>query len=527
MVKKQLIFDEEARQKLLAGVNKLAQAVVTTLGPKGQNVALERHWGAPNVIHDGVSVAREIVLEDKFENMGAQLVKQASSVTNDVAGDGTTTATLLAQQIVSKGMKHVVAGVSPMTMKKGIDKAVELVVSEINKLSKPVTKEDWFKVATLSAQDEKIGQKIAEAFELVGKDGLIEVEEGKTLDITIEHKVGMEFERGYVNHLSATVPETLEAVIKNPSIVVTDQRLTTKEEMIKIAKIMIENGKREFLIIADDISGDALSVLVANRIEGVFNGVGVKAPGFGDRRRAILEDLAVLTGANLISRETGKDIKSVQFEDFGTMDEIRVSKTTTKLLGSGNKDAVEKRVKFIDSQIDSAETEFDKEQLRERKAKLAGGVASIQVGSATEIEMKNLIERVKDAKEATRAAIKSGIIPGGGVTFLRVSKVLDSLVSDSTDEAIGVDLIKSVLEMPVRKLAENSGYDAGWVAQSIKNNEDQEFGFNVLTGEFGNIVEQGVIEPALVATAALTNAASVGSMILSTNCLVAEVESNN
>jgi len=521
---KQLIFDQEARDKLVIGVNTVARAVTTTLGPKGRNVAIEKPWGAPNVIHDGVTVAREIALVDKFENMGAQLVKQAATQTNDTAGDGTTTATLLSQQIVVNGMKHVVAGANSMVMKKGIDKAVDAIVAEINRLAKPVKKSDWEKVATLSAQDEVIGSKIAEAFSLVGEDGLIEVEEGKSMDITIVHKDGMEFDRGYVSAYLVTNPDDMESVCKNPHVLITDYKLTTKEDMVAIVEPLLEQNIKEFVVIAEEISGDALGVLVVNKMHQQFFGLGIKAPGFGDRRRAMLEDLAILTGATFISTDTGRQLKSITVGDFGRVDEVRSTKNSTKIIGGKNSSEVKARIKLIQTEIEKTTSEFDKEKLGERKARLASGVASIQVGAATEIEMRNLIERVKDAKEATRAAIKSGIIPGGGVTFIRASKALEKLNIYTQDEAIGVQVVKSVLEMPIRKLAENSGYDAGWVVKKLEESRKNNFGFNVLTGEFGDLVEQGVIEPALVATSALKNAASVASMILSTDCLIADVD---
>lgn len=521
---KQLIFGEEARNKLVTGVNKVARAVTTTLGPKGRNVAIEKPWGAPNVIHDGVTVAREISLDDKFENMGAQLVKQAAEKTNETAGDGTTTATLLAQQIVLKGMKHIVAGTNSMVMKKGISRAVEAVVKEVNRLAKPVKKSDWEKVATLSAQDEVIGSKIAEAFSLVGEDGLIEVEEGKSMDITIAHKDGMEFDRGYVSPYLVTNGESMESVVKSPFVLVTDYKLTTRDDMVSVVEPLLAQNIKEFVVIADDISGDALGVLVMNKMHQNFFGLAIKAPGFGDRRKAMLEDLAILTGATLISNDTGRQLKSITIDDFGRVDEIRSTKNSSKIIGGTNKENLKARIKIIETEIQRTTSDFDKEKLEERKARLASGVASIQVGAATEIEMNNLKERVKDAKEATRAAIKSGIIPGGGVTFIRASHVLDSMTATSSDELIGIQLVKSVLEMPLRRLVENSGYDSGFIARKVEENENHNYGFNVLTGEFGDLVKQGVIEPALVATAALTNAASVAAMILSTDCLIADVE---
>ncbi len=524
MPAKQLLFGDDARQKLVSGVNQLANAVTTTLGPKGRNVGIDKSWGAPSVIHDGVSVAKEITLEDKFENMGAQLVKEAASKTNDVAGDGTTTATLLAQKITTKGMKYVTAGTNPMVMKRGIDKAVDVVVKEINRLAKPVKEEDWEKVATLSAQNEVIGQKIAEALKLVGKDGVIEVEEGKTMDITIKHKQGMMFDKGYASAYFAAGSENLEAEIKNPYILVTDQKITSIQDLVPMLEKLMQVSK-DFVIIADDIEGEALTTLVLNKLRGVFNGLAVKAPGFGDRRKAMLQDIAVLTGANLISSDTGRQLKDVTMEDLGQADSVRSTKDETTIVGGKGKQAdIDARVAQIEAEMAKTTSDFDKEKLAERKAKLAGGVATIQVGAATEIEMKNLQERVKDAKEATRAAIESGIVPGGGVTLIHAGKSLKKLKSSVTgDELTGVELIESVLDEPLRMLARNAGEDDGWVVRTVlESTKGPSFGFNALTNTFGDMVADGVIEPALVETAALENAASAASMILTTECLITD-----
>lgn len=523
MSAKQLLFGDEARQKMVAGVNQLAAAVTTTLGPKGRNVALDKSWGAPAVIHDGVSVAKEITLEDKFENMGAQLVKQAAENTNEAAGDGTTTATLLAQQITVKGMKYVTAGTNPMIMKKGIDKAVNAVVEEIRRLAKPVKKSDWAKVATISAQNEVIGAKIAEALELVGENGVIEVEEGKTMDITIEHKEGMVFDKGYASPYFAAGSETMEAEIKNPYILVTDHKVTSMQDLVPMLEKFM-NVSKDLVIIADDIEGDALTNLVVNKLRGVFNVLAVKAPGFGDRRKAMLEDIAVLVGAEYISSDRGMALKDVSVEHLGRADSVKATKDMTTIVGGkGAKADVDARVSQIQKEIDASTSDFDKEKLQERKAKLAGGVAVIQVGAATEAEMKNLMERVKDAKEATKAAIEEGIIPGGGVTLLQATKVLKKLKSDSHDEQTGIDLIKEVAEEPLRMLAQNSGEDAGWVVRTVIAKDDAKYGFNAVTNEFGDMIEAGVIEPAKVATASLRNAASVASMILTTECLVTDI----
>jgi chaperonin GroEL len=519
---KRLAFGDDARQKMLSGINQLATAVTTTLGPKGRNVALDKKWGAPNVIHDGVSVAKEISLADPFENMGAQLIKEAASKTNDAAGDGTTTATLLAQQISVKGMKYVVAGVNPMIMKRGIDRAVTAAIEEIRRLAKPVKESDWEKVATISAQNEIIGAKVAEALKLVGKDGVVEVEEGKTMEITIEHKEGMEFDKGFASPYFVTNSESMESVIESPYILVTDQKITSIQDLLPMLEKLMQVSKN-FVIIAEDIEGEALTTLVVNKLRGTFNGLAVKAPGFGDRRKAMLQDIAVLTGANFISADTGRTLKDVTVEDLGRADSIRANKDKTRIVGGkGAKNDISARVAQIESEISNSTSDFDIEKLQERKARLSGGVAVIQVGASTEIEMKNLQERVKDAKEATRAAMEFGIIPGGGVTYIQARKAVRKLTSEDKDEQAGIDLIAEVLDQPLRMLATNSGVDAGWVVKVIEEKDDANFGFNAITNEFGDMVKAGVIEPALVEIEALKNASSVGSMILTTECLITD-----
>lgn len=520
---KQLLFGDDARQKMLSGITQLAQAVTTTLGPKGRNVALDKAWGAPSVIHDGVTVAKEIELEDKFENMGAQLVKEAASKTNDVAGDGTTTATLLAWKMSESGMKYVAAGANPMIMKRGIDKAVNAVVSEIRNVAKPVSASDWKKVATISAQSEEIGKKIAEALKLVGKDGVVEVEEGKTMEIEIQHKEGMEFDKGYASPYFVTDSENMEAVVESPFILVTDQKITNIKDILPVLEQVVNAGKG-LVLIADDIEGEALTTLVVNKLRGSFKVLPVKAPGFGDRRKAMLQDIAVLTGADFVSNETGMALKDITIESLGRADSVRSTKDTTRVVGGkGKKNDISARVAQIDSEIKNANSEFDIEKLQERKARLTGGVAVIQVGASTEIEMKNLQERVKDAKEATKAAIEDGIIPGGGVTLLRTTKVLDKIKTSSEDEKAGVDLVKSVLREPMSMLATNSGEDAGWIVGQVLAKDSNTWGFNAMTNKLENLVKAGVIEPAKVAISSLENAASVASMILTTECLVTDL----
>lgn len=522
---KQLLFGDQARQKMLSGITQLAQAVTTTLGPKGRNVALDKSWGAPNVIHDGVTVAKEIELEDKFENMGAQLVREAASKTNDVAGDGTTTATLLAWKMSERGMKYIASGANPMIMKRGIDSAVKAVVEEIRRVAKPVEESDWEKVATISAQSEEIGKKIAQALRLVSKngEGMVEVEEGKTMEIEIQHKEGMEFDKGYASPYFVTDSENMEAVIENPLILVTDQKISNIKDILPLLEQVVNAGKG-LVLIADDIEGEALTTLVVNKLRGSFKVLPVKAPGFGDRRKEMLQDIAVLTGAQYVSSETGMQLKDVTIDHLGQADSVRSTKDATRIVGGkGDKNEINGRVAQIESQIKSSTSEFDIEKFQERKARLTGGVAVIQVGASTELEMKNLQERVKDAKEATKAAIESGIIPGGGVTLLRSESVLAKLKTASEDEKAGVDLVRSVLEEPLRMLATNSGEDAGWVVGQVREKDSDTWGFNAVTNKFEDLVKAGVIEPAKVAISSLENAASVASMILTTECLVTDV----
>ncbi len=524
MTAKQIIYGDDARQKLLTGVSKLAAAVVTTLGPRGRNVAIDKKWGAPNIIHDGVSVAKEIELEDSFENMGAQLVKEAASKTNDAAGDGTTTATLLAHQLVSSGMKNVTAGTNPMLMKKGIDRAVEAVVTELKRVKTEVKKEDWVKVATISAQNEEVGKKIAEALNLVGKDGVVEVEESKGFEIEIEHKDGMAFDKGYISAYFVTNPDHMEAEMDNPYILVTDQKVTSIQEMVPFLESFVKVSKN-LVIIADDVEGEALATLVVNKMRGTFNILAVKAPGFGDRRKAMLEDIAVLTGATVISGDLGRKLDSVTIEDLGQADKVIASKDETKIVGGkGDKSALDARIMQIRAEADKTESEFDREKIAERLAKLTGGVAVIKVGAASEVEMKEIQERVKDAVGATKAAIEEGIVAGGGVALLRSASVLEGMESESEDEAVGIKIVKDVLEQPLRWLAKNSGADDGWVVRKVLENKSASYGFNSATLEFGDMLKMGVLDPVKVTRNALQNAASVASMVLTTECLVTDVK---
>ncbi len=523
MAAKQLAFGDDARVKLMAGVNKLSKAVVTTLGPRGRNVALDKKWGAPAVVHDGVSVAKEIELEDAFENMGAQLVKQAAEKTNDIAGDGTTTATLLAQQIVTNGMKHIAAGSNPMLMKRGIDLAVDAVVTKLLDMKKEVKAEEWEKVATISAQNPIIGAKIAEALKKVGKDGVVEVEEGKTMEIEIDHKEGMMFDKGYASPYFVTDADSMESVIENPYILITDQKISSIADLLPFLEKTIKLSKN-IVLIADDIDGEALATLVVNKIRGAFNILAVKAPGFGDRRKAMLQDIAVLTGGSFISEETGRKLDSVTPEDCGRADTVRSDKDNTSIIGGkGDKKAIDGRVATIRREIDKTTSDFDREKLEERLAKLSGGVAVINVGAASEIELKELKERVKDAVGATKAAIEEGVVAGGGVALLRASAALAKVKGETVDEEVGIKIVREALEQPMRWLAKNSGQDDGWIVREVMNKKGNAFGYNVATLEFGDMLEQGILDPVKVTRSALQNAASVAAMILTTECLVTEL----
>lgn len=520
---KQITYSDDARQKLLIGVNKLAKAVITTLGPKGRNVAIDKKWGAPTVLHDGVSVAKEIELSDPFENMGAQLVKEAASKTNDVAGDGTTTATLLAQQIVTAGMKNITAGANPMQMKRGIDRAVETVVAELTKLKKDVKESDWQSVATISAQNEKIGEKIAEALKIVGRDGVVEVEESQGLDFEIEHKEGMAFDKGYASAYFVTDAAKMEAVIENPHILITDQKISSIADILPVLEKAVKVSKN-FVIIADDIDGEALATLVVNKMRGAFNVLAVKAPAFGDRRKSMLEDIAILTGGTVISEDTGRKLDSATLEDLGKADRVWADKDNTRIVGGqGLKKQIVARIAQLKAEIEKTKSDFDREKLQERLAKLAGGVAIIRVGAATEIELNELKERVKDAVGATKAAIEEGIVPGGGVALLRTAKSLDKLKSDNPDEQIGINIIKDCLSMPLRWLAKNSGADDGWVVRKVEESENKNLGFNAYTNQFEDMLVAGILDPVKVTRFALQNAASVASMILTTECLITDL----
>lgn len=526
---KQLKFSEDARQSLIRGINVVAKAVVTTLGPKGRNVALDKKWGAPNVVHDGVTVAKEIELEDPFENMGAQLVKEAASKTNDVAGDGTTTSTLLAQAIVNSGFKNVTAGANPMMLKSGMEKGVDAVVAEIKKQAKTVKDADVAKVATISAQDEKIGSLIAEALHKVGKDGVVTVEEGKGLTMEIEYKEGMEFDKGYASPYFVTIPDKMEAEIEDPYILITDKKISAISDLLPFLEGFIKVSKN-LVIIADEIDGEALATLVVNKLRGTFNVLAIKAPGFGDRRKAMLDDIAVLTGGTVISEDTGRKIENVKIEDCGRADKIWADKENCRIIGGkGDPAALKARVAQIKREIDEITSDFDREKLQERLAKLSGGVAVINVGAATEVELKDKKERVNDAVAATKAALEEGIVAGGGVALLRarlvLAKVRETLAT--TDEKVGIDILFHALGEPIRWIAKNAGADDGWVIKTVEESKIADYGFNAMTMEFGSMLANGILDPAKVTRTAVQNAASIGMMVLTTEALVTDIPEKN
>ena len=522
---KQLLYSEEARTKLKAGVNKLANAVATTLGPKGRNVALDKKWGAPNVVHDGVTVAKEIELEDPFENMGASLVKEAASKTSDVAGDGTTTATVLAQAMVEEGIKNITAGANPMILKKGVEKATEAVVAELKKMAKKVAGPDEIeKIATISAADPAIGKLIADALQKVGPDGVVTVEEGKGLELSVEYKEGMEFDRGFVSPHFVSDPDKMQAVVEDAHILITDQKVASLSDLLQFLENFVKVSK-SLVIIADEVEGEALATLVVNKLRGTFNVLAIKAPGFGDRRKEMLEDIAALSGGTVISEDMGRKLESVTVEDLGQADRVVSDKDNTIIVGGkGNKSAIEGRIKQIRNELATTDSDFDKEKLEERLAKLSGGVAVINVGAATEVELKEKKERVDDAVHATKAAVEEGYIVGGGVALLRAARVLDKLVQDgSTDERIGVEIVRSALKRPLAKIAENAGADAGWVVREVEKAQGN-IGFNALSGKFEDLVQSGVIDPIKVARYALQNSASVAMMILTTETLITDIK---
>ncbi|MGL5270595.1 MAG: chaperonin GroEL [Selenomonadaceae bacterium] len=518
---KQILFDEEARRALRKGVDALANAVKVTLGPKGRNVVLDKKFGAPTITNDGVTIARDIELEDPFENMGAQLVKEVATKTNDIAGDGTTTATLLAQAMIHEGMRNVAAGANPMIIKKGIEAAVQTLVAEIKNSSKKIEGKDAIaQVAAISSADEEVGKLIAEAMERVGKDGVITVEESKSMDTNLSVVEGMQFDRGYISPYMVTDTDKMEAVLNDPYILITDRKISAIADILPILEKVVKQGK-ELMVIAEDLDGEALATIVVNKLRGTFRAVAVKAPGFGDRRKAMLEDIAVLTGGNVITEDLGRKLENVEIEDLGRARQIRASKEETTIVdGAGDKAAIATRVEQIKRQIKETTSDFDKEKLQERLAKLAGGVAVIEIGAATEVEMKDKKLRIEDALNATRAAVEEGIVAGGGTTFIDILPALDNIKAEG-DVQTGVNIVKRAIEEPVRQIANNAGLEGSVVVEKVKN-AGKGIGFNALTDEYMDMIAAGIVDPAKVTRSALQNAASIAAMVLTTETLVAD-----
>jgi chaperonin GroEL len=526
---KQLVFGDEARRYLKSGIDIVANAVATTLGPKGRNVALDRKFGSPTITHDGVTVAKEIELEDPFENMGAQLLKEAATKTNDIAGDGTTTSTVLAHAIVSEGLKNLAAGANPMLLKRGIEAASKAVADSIRQQSiKITTKEEIGNVATISAQDREIGSLIADVMDKVGKDGVITVEESKGLQFETEYVEGMQFDRGYISAYFVTDPEHMEAVIADPYVLIYDKKISAATDIVPLLEKLVQVGKREMVIIAEDIDGEALATLVLNKLRGMLNVIAVKAPGFGDRRKAMLQDIAILTGASVISEETGRKLETATIEDLGKAEKVVTDKDNTTIInGRGDSASIKGRIEQIRVEIENTTSDYDREKLQERLAKLSGGVAIIRVGAATETELKEKKHRVEDALSATRAAVEEGIVPGGGVALINAIKALAHLKMDSDDAQIGVSIVRNSLEIPMRKITENAGKDGSVIVENVRQKQaakkNYRIGYNVLTEEYVDMVSGGVIDPAKVTRGALENAASIAAMILTTEALITDI----
>src|SRR5438128_1582993 len=520
---KQIVYGEESRQAILRGVNQLANAVKVTLGPKGRNVVLDKKFGSPTITKDGVTVAKEIELKDALENMGAQMVREVASKTSDIAGDGTTTATVLAQAIFREGAKNVVAGANPMELKRGIEKAVEVIVDELKKASKQVSGHAIAQVGTISANsDETIGKIIAEAMDKVGKDGVITVEEAKSMDTSLEVVEGMQFDRGYLSPYFVTDPERMEVVLENPVILIHEKKISSMKDLLPLLEQVARAG-RPLLIIAEDVDGEALATLVVNKLRGTLQAAAVKAPGFGDRRKAMLDDIATLTKGRSITEDLGIKLENIQIEDLGTAKKIVIDKDNTTIVeGGGKRAAIEGRVKQIRVQIEETTSDYDREKLQERLAKLVGGVAIIKVGAATETEMKEKKARVEDAMHATRAAVEEGIVPGGGVAFLRAIPALDKLKLED-DEQIGVNIVKRALEEPLRLIASNAGHEGAVVVGKVRDSKQPNFGFNAETEEYTDMISAGILDPAKVTRSALQNSASIAALMLTTEALISEI----
>jgi chaperonin GroEL len=526
---KQLLFSEDARRSLKKGIDVVANAVSTTLGPKGRNVALDRKFGSPTITHDGVTVAKEIELEDPFENMGAQLLKEAATKTNDIAGDGTTTSTVLAHATVTEGLKNLAAGANPMLLKLGILAAADAVSAAIKEQSiELTTKDDIANVASISAQDRAIGELIADVMDKVGKDGVITVEESKGLEFEQEYVEGMQFDRGYISAYFITDPEHMESVIEEPYILLHDKKISAATDIVPLLEKMVQIGKRELVIVAEDIDGEALATLVLNKLRGMLNVLAVKAPGFGDRRKAMLQDIAILTGATLISEETGRKLDTASLEDLGRAEKVLADKDNTTIVGGkGDDAAIKGRIDQIRIEIDKSTSDYDSEKLQERLAKLSGGVAIIRVGAATETELKEKKHRVEDALSATRAAVEEGIVPGGGVALLNAIPALEGLKMDNEDAQIGVNIVRKALEVPMRKISENAGKDGSVIIANVRTAQAEKksktIGYNVLSEEYVDMIKDGVIDPAKVTRGAVENAASIAAMILTTEALITDI----
>jgi chaperonin GroEL len=529
MAAKQLVFSEDARRKLKNGMNMVANAVSATLGPKGRNVAVDRKFGSPTITHDGVSVAKEIELEDPFENMGAQLLKEAAQKTNDIAGDGTTTSTILAHAIVNEGLKALEAGFNPMFIKHGIELATATVVEELRKMSVKIdTREEIASVATNSAADEEIGELIADVMDKVGKDGVITVEESKSLQFETEFVEGMQFDRGYLSAYFITSTDKMEAVISDAYVLINEKKISAAQDIVPLLEKLVQIGKRELVIIAEDVDGEALATLVLNKLRGMLNVLAIKAPGFGDRRKAMLQDIAALTGGTVISEETGRKLETATLQDLGRAEKVVADKENTTIVGGkGKKADIEGRIKEIRAEIDKSTSDYDKEKLQERLAKLSGGVAIIRVGAATETEMKEKKHRVEDALSAARAAVEEGIVPGGEISLINASSKLEKLKADDEEAQVGVNIVRKALEAPIRKLAANAGQDGSVIIDTVRRTaiekKNKNIGYNVLTGKYVDMIVAGVIDPVKVVRGALENAASIAAMILTTDVLITDL----
>jgi chaperonin GroEL len=518
---KQILFDEQARQAMRRGVDQLANAVKVTLGPKGRNVVIDKGYGGPTITKDGVTVAKEIELEDKFENLGAELVKEVASKTNDVAGDGTTTATVLAQAMIAEGLKNITAGANPLAVKRGIEKGVEAIVAELKTISKPVQGNEIEQVASISANDAEIGKKIADAMKEIGADGVITVEEGQTFGIETEVVKGMRIDKGYSSPYMVTNPERMEAEYTDPYILVTDKKISSIQEILPTLEKVVQSGKKEIVLVCEDIDGEALTTLIVNKLRGTFSALAVKAPGFGDRRKEMLADIAAVTGATVITEELGRKLDSIVLEDLGHAHKVIATKDNTTFVGgAGDEAKIQARVAQIRKTLEATDSEFDREKLQERLAKLAGGVCVIKVGAATEVEMKEKKHRIEDAVSATKAAVEEGIVPGGGVALLRAAKALESTTAEG-EEKIGLAILKKAIEEPIRAIAQNAGKDGSVVAEEVKKLQGTE-GYNALTDVYEDLLKAGIVDPTKVTRSALQNAASVAAMFLTTECVITD-----